>query len=83
MRAGDGTGKQTARPGLSDDRRNVMTDDRNRRDAQDRFSHASEKPYDVTHFAGKHGITMVQARNIIAEHGPAREDCDIAARRLY
>jgi hypothetical protein len=37
----------------------------------------------VAYFAGKHQITMEQARNIIAEHGPSRQACDLAAERLH
>jgi hypothetical protein len=60
-----------------------MTDDRNPRDTRDRHRQAGEEPYDASRFAGKHGITIDQARNIIAEHGPSREACDIAAERLH
>lgn len=59
-----------------------MTDDKSLRSAQDRSRVSGSEPYEVSYFAHKHGITLQQARNIIAEHGPAREACDIAAQRL-
>jgi hypothetical protein len=44
---------------------------------------SGSEPYEVAYFAGKHQITMEQARNIIAEHGPSRQACDLAAERLH
>jgi hypothetical protein len=63
--------------------RHAMSDDRNLRGPQDRFRVLGSEPYEIAYFAHKHAITLQQARNIIAEHGPAREDCDLAAERLH
>ena len=60
-----------------------MSDDKNLRGPQDRARVSGSEPYEVAYFAQKHSITMEQARNIIAEHGPMREACDLAAQRLH
>jgi hypothetical protein len=60
-----------------------MSDDKNLRGPQDRARVSGSEPYEVAYFAGKHQITMEQARNIIAEHGPSRQACDLAAERLH
>lgn len=60
-----------------------MTDNKNVQDAQDRSRVSAEEPYEVEYFAGKHGISMEKAREIIREHGPSRAACDAAARRTH
>jgi hypothetical protein len=38
-----------------------------------------DEPYGATHFAKKHGLTLRDAKFIIAANGPSRRTCDVAA----
>ena len=60
-----------------------MSDDKSKVGGQDRSRVSVEEPYEVEHFARKHGLTQEQARKIIEEHGPNREACDRAASRQH
>jgi hypothetical protein len=59
-----------------------MADDVNNRGARDRATVSGDEPYEVDHFAQKHGLTPDQARELIAEHGNNRQKLDMAAEGL-
>lgn len=56
-----------------------MADDKTKIGAQDRARVAAGEPYEVRYFAGKHGLSIERAEQIIRENGPSREACDRAA----
>jgi hypothetical protein len=56
-----------------------MADDKSNRGPADRRLVADNEPYEVNYFAGKHGITIAKAHEIIRQHGPSRARCDAAA----
>ncbi|MEH6721305.1 MAG: DUF3606 domain-containing protein [Aurantimonas endophytica] len=58
-----------------------MADDKTKTDGRDRSKVSGSEPYEVSYFAQKHGLSMDKAREIIAAHGPSREDADAAAER--
>lgn len=59
-----------------------MADDKQNVGGQDRGRVAGEQDYEVRHFAERHGITLEQAQQLIAEHGNSREALDAAARQM-
>jgi hypothetical protein len=59
-----------------------MADDTSNRGGQDRARVAGGQEYEVRHFAERHGISMEQAEQLIAEHGNSREKLDEAARQM-
>jgi hypothetical protein len=59
-----------------------MADDKTNRGAQDRARVSGSEGYEVEYFARKHGITLEQARQLIAQVGNSREKLDAAAERL-
>ena len=59
-----------------------MADNKDARDGRDRAKVSASEPYEVEHFAQKHGINQAEARRIIQEAGPNRADADAAAERL-
>jgi hypothetical protein len=67
---------------VTSQRKSIMADDKTNVGAQDRARVSSEQPYEVAHFAEKHGLSQAQASDIIARHGPSRAACDAAAERL-
>jgi hypothetical protein len=48
----------------------------------DRSRVSGSEDYEVRYFADKHGISMDQARELIATHGNNREELDRAAEGL-
>lgn len=56
-----------------------MSDDTNDQGARDRATVSANEPYEIDHFAQKHGLTPEQARGLIAEHGNNRQKLDMAA----
>lgn len=58
-----------------------MTDDTKNRGAGDRARVAGEEEYEVRYFAEKHGISVVQAQELIDKHGNNREALDAAAKK--
>ena len=59
-----------------------MADDKQNVGGQDRGRVAGEQDYEVRHFAERHGITLEQAQQLIAEQGNSREALDAAARQM-
>jgi hypothetical protein len=59
-----------------------MADDKGNVGSADRRTVASDEPYEVEYFAGKHGISPQQARDLIAQHGNDRAALDAAAGAL-
>lgn len=59
-----------------------MSDDVGNTGSQDRSRVAAGQDYEVRHFAERHGITIEQAQQLIAEHGNSREKLDQAARKM-
>jgi hypothetical protein len=58
-----------------------MADDKSKRGGQDRSRVAGGQQYEVAYFARKHGLSMEEARRIIAEAGPSRDKADALAER--
>lgn len=58
-----------------------MADDK-RKQRQDRKLVAAKQLYELRYFAKKHAISLLEAKHIIAEHGPSRRKCDEAAKAL-
>lgn len=59
-----------------------MADDKQHIGEPDRGRVSGSEDYEVRYFADKHGLTMDQARELIARHGNQREALDQAAERL-
>ena len=59
-----------------------MADDTNNRGAGDRSRVAGGQDYEVRHFAERHGLSIEQAEQLIAEHGNNRDRLDEAARQM-
>jgi len=59
---------------MADNKQNVGEPDRSRV--------SGSEDYEVRYFADKHGISMDQARDLIARHGNQREALDRAAEQL-
>lgn len=53
-----------------------MADDKSNTGGQDRARVAGGQQYEVAYFAEKHGISVEDARKIVAAAGPSREDAD-------
>lgn len=56
-----------------------MSDDKTNRGEPDRSRVSGSEDYEVQYFAEKHGISVDQARGLIAMHGNNREVLDKAA----
>lgn len=59
-----------------------MADDKTHVGEPDRSRVSGSEDYEVRYFADQNGITMDQARDLIARHGNDREALNAAARRL-
>ena len=59
-----------------------MADDKSDVGTRDRATVSAAEPYEVEYFAKKHGISMEQARDLIAKHGGKREALDAEAEKL-
>jgi hypothetical protein len=59
-----------------------MADNRQHVGEPDRSRVSGSEDYEVRYFADKHGISMDQARDLIAKHGNQRDELDRAAERL-
>ena len=59
---------------MADDKANVGEPDRSRV--------SGSEGYEVRYFAGKHGITAEQARELISKHGNDRDTLDREAEKL-
>jgi len=59
-----------------------MADNREHVGEPDRSRVSGSEDYEVRHFADKHGISMDQARQLIAKHGNQRDELDRAAEQL-
>lgn len=59
-----------------------MADNKQNAGEPDRSRVSGSEDYEVRYFADKHGITMDQARELIAKHGSQRDELDAAAERL-
>jgi hypothetical protein len=59
-----------------------MADDLTNRGSRDRDRVSGSEPYEVEHFARKHGITPDQVRDLIREVGNDRAKLDAAAAKL-
>ena len=59
-----------------------MSDDLGNVGSRDRDRVSASEPYEVEYFARKHGLTMEQARELIARVGNDRSKLDAAAEGL-
>jgi hypothetical protein len=73
-------------PGVSryrgNSRRTAMTDDKTKTDNRDRKYVAAEEDYEVRFLAQEAGISLDQARELIAKHGNDREALNAAAAKV-
>jgi hypothetical protein len=59
-----------------------MSDNTSLRGDRDRRTVSASEPYEVEYFARKHGLTMEQARDLIARVGNDRATLDAAAEEM-
>ena len=59
-----------------------VSDDKTNKDSHDRDRVAGGETYEVEYFARKHGMSMEQARDLIARVGNDRAKLDAAAENL-
>jgi hypothetical protein len=59
-----------------------MSDDKHKQDNRDRSRVSGSEEYEVAYFAEKHGLTLQQGRELIAQHGNQRDVLDKAAEEL-
>ncbi|WP_423141761.1 DUF3606 domain-containing protein [Parablastomonas sp. CN1-191] len=59
-----------------------MPDSKDITSQQDRSRVAGDQDYELSYFAGKHGISLDQARDLIQQHGNDRATLDRAAAAL-
>ncbi|RAK57644.1 DUF3606 domain-containing protein [Phenylobacterium deserti] len=59
-----------------------MADNKQHVGEPDRSRVSGSEDYEVRYFADKHGLTMDQARDLIARHGNQRDELDRAAEQL-
>ena len=59
-----------------------MSDDLANAGQRDRDRVSGDQPYEVEYFARKHGLTMEQARELIARVGNDRSKLDAAAEAM-
>ena len=59
-----------------------MSDNTSLRGDRDRRTVSASEPYEVEYFARKHGLTMEQARELIARVGNDRSTLEAAAEEL-
>jgi hypothetical protein len=59
-----------------------MADDKSNVGEPDRSRVSASEPYEVSYFAGKHGISPDQARELIKKHGNDRDTLDREAEKL-
>jgi hypothetical protein len=59
-----------------------MSDNTSLQGDRDRRTVSASEPYEVEYFARKHGLTMEQARDLIARVGNERSKLDAAAEAM-
>lgn len=59
-----------------------MADDKTVQDGRDRSRVSGSEDYEIRHFAEQAGITVEQAKKLIAQHGNDRETLMAAAKKL-
>ncbi|MER9655753.1 DUF3606 domain-containing protein [Mesorhizobium sp. M0152] len=59
-----------------------MTDDKTKRDFRDRDRVSGDEEYEVGYLASKFGLSIPQARDLIARHGNNRETLEREAKAL-
>lgn len=59
-----------------------MPDDKTNIGGQDRERVSADETYEVAYFSEKHGISLNEARRLIAEHGNSRKILDEAAEKF-
>ncbi|MFO0991303.1 MAG: DUF3606 domain-containing protein [Hyphomicrobiales bacterium] len=59
-----------------------MSDDKNKIGEPDRSKVSASEPYEISYIASKFALSMDEARDLVAKHGPSREAVEAAAARL-
>lgn len=59
-----------------------MADDKAKRDGRDRSRVAAAQDYEVEYFAERYGVSVEQARELVAKHGNNREKIEREVARL-
>ena len=59
-----------------------MSDDKSKIGEPDRSKVSASEPYELSYIASKFALSLDEARDLVAKHGPSREAVEVAAARL-
>jgi hypothetical protein len=59
-----------------------MSDDKSQTGEPDRSKVSASEPYELSYIASKFAISLDEARDLVAKHGPSREAVEAAAARM-
>ena len=59
-----------------------MADDKSKPGEPDRSKVSASEPYELSYLASKFTLSLDQARELVAKHGPSREAVEAAASKL-
>ena len=59
-----------------------MSDDKRKPGEPDRSKISASEPYELSYIASKFALSLDEARDLVAKHGPSREAVEAAAARL-
>ena len=59
-----------------------MSDDKSKQGTPDRSKVSASEPYELSYIASKFALSLDEARDLVAKHGPSREAVEAAAARL-
>ena len=59
-----------------------MSDDKSKIGEPDRSKVSASEPYELSYIASKFALSLDEARDLVAKHGPSREAVEAAAARL-
>ena len=59
-----------------------MSDDKSKTGKPDRSKVSASEPYELSYIASKFAISLDDARDLVAKHGPSREAVEAAATKM-
>jgi len=59
-----------------------MSDDKSKTGEPDRSKVSASEPYELSYIASKFAISLDDARDLVAKHGPSREAVEAAAAKM-
>jgi hypothetical protein len=59
-----------------------MSDDKSKTGEPDRSKVSASEPYELSYIASKFALSLDEARDLVAKHGPSREAVEAAAAKL-